>query len=102
VIYNKTFKVENQNYHYIDLGNVQGVTELTLNGKLLGTKWYGAHLYDLEGAIKEGENEVSIKLTTITGNYMKGLKDNPVAQQWTGRQSYYPMGILGPVVHTSI
>ncbi len=97
-IYKKSLEIDKLKYNHLDLGNVQGITEVTLNGKLLGTKWYGAHRYDLEGALVEGENELTIKLTTIAGNYMKGLKDNKVAQRWTGGQSYYPMGILGPVM----
>ena len=46
-----------------------------------------------------GENHsiLSIKLTTIPGNYMKSLKDNPVAMAWTKHQLYYSMGIIGPV-----
>jgi len=84
-------------HKHIDLGQVQGITELSLNGTALGTRWYGAHVYDLGAAVKAGENSLSIKLTTISGNYVKSLKDNPVAQRWTGRQDNYPMGILGPV-----
>ena len=97
VIYKKSLDIDELKYHQLDLGKVQGVSEVTLNGRLLGTKWYGAHRYDLDGALVVGENELTIKLTTITGNYMKGLKENKVAQRWTSQQSYYPMGILGPV-----
>lgn len=97
VIYEKTINVNSDKYGYIDLGNVQGVSELTLNGKQIGTKWYGAHVYDISSAIKSGENKLRIKLTTILGNYMKSLKDNPVAMNWTRRQPYYSMGIIGPV-----
>ncbi len=68
-----------------------------IDGKYIGTKWYGAHIYDIESAVKDGENKLSIKLTTITGNYLKSLTENPVAQRWTKRQPYYSMGIIGPV-----
>jgi len=97
VIYGKNIIIDSDKYQYIDLGNVQGITELTLNGRLIGTKWYGAHVYDVKNVLKEGENKLSIKLTTIVGNYLKSLKDNPVALAWTSWQDYYPMGILGPV-----
>ncbi len=97
VIYEKTLTTDHAGYHYIDLGNVQGVTELSLNGKLLGTKWYGSHRYDIRDVLRAGENRLTVKLTTITGNYLKSLTDNPVAQRWTGGQPYYSMGILGPV-----
>jgi len=97
VIYEKTINVNTDKYQSIDLGNVQGVSELTLNGKRIGTKWYGAHVYDISSALQKGENKLSIKLTTIIGNYLKSLKDNQVAMNWTRRQPYYSMGILGPV-----
>jgi hypothetical protein len=47
--------------------------------------------------LKKGENTISVKVTTIIGNYLKSLKDNPVAMTWTRRQKNYPMGIIGPV-----
>ena len=97
VIYEKTINVDANNYQQIDLGDVQGVSELTLNGEHFGTRWYGAHVYNIKNALIEGDNKLSIKLTTITGNYMKSLMDNPVAMGWTRRQNYYPMGIMGPV-----
>jgi hypothetical protein len=97
VIYEKTLQLTKDKFRYIDLGEVKGISELSINGKLLGTRWYGAHIYDLNEAIKEGENILRIKLTTIIGNYIKSLKNNPVAMEWTGRQEYFPMGLLGPV-----
>ena len=97
VFYEATLGIESGDTRYIDLGQVQGITELSLNGTALGTKWYGAHIYDMDGVVKMGENSLSIKLTTISGNYVKSLKDNPVAQRWTRHQDNYPMGILGPV-----
>jgi hypothetical protein len=97
VTYRKTIFTNMKRPDQLDLGDVQGISELYLNGHLLGTKWYVAHLYDLRKAWKEGENLLVIHLTIICGNYMKGLKDNKVAQRWVGHQEYYPMGIMGPV-----
>jgi hypothetical protein len=97
IIYEKTITINTGKYQFIDLGNVQGVSELTLNGELIGTKWYGAHTYNIKDTLKQGENKLSIRLTTITGNYLKSLSDNVVAQSWTRRQDNYSMGILGPV-----
>jgi hypothetical protein len=97
VIYKNTIHINSEKFQYIDLGNVQGVSELTVNGRLIGTKWYGAHRYDIKSVLKKGENKLSIKLSTIVGNYLKSLSDNPVAMRWTKGQNYYPMGIMGPV-----
>ncbi|MEN8228890.1 MAG: glycosyl hydrolase [Bacteroidota bacterium] len=95
--YQNTFTVDNKDVSHIDLGRVPGITELSLNGKSLGTRWYGHHTYDISEAMKIGENRLSIKLTTIIGNYMKGLDENVTAQRWTVNQSYHSMGIIGPV-----
>ena len=97
IVYEKTINIGSEKYRYIDLGDVQGVSELTLNGVTLGTRWFGAHIYDTGDALKAGENKLSVKVTTIIGNYVKSLKDNPVAMAWTRGQNYYSMGILGPV-----
>jgi hypothetical protein len=96
-IYEKKIKINSDKIQYIDLGDVHGISELTLNGKFIGTKWYGSHIYNVDGVMIKGENKLSVKLTTIVGNYLKGLKDNPVAMTWTRRQPYYSMGMIGPV-----
>ncbi len=97
VIYENTLSLGSASFQYFDLGEVQGVSELFINGKSLGTRWYGAHVYPVNSALVQGENRLSIKLTTITGNYLKSLSENVVAQAWTRYQKYYPMGIMGPI-----
>jgi hypothetical protein len=97
LIYEKIIMIDSDQYRYIDLGDVQGISQLTINGKFIGTKWYGAHIYDISSALKKGENKLSVTLTTIVGNYLKSLTDNPVAMAWTNYQDFYPMGMLGPV-----
>jgi hypothetical protein len=81
----------------LSLGNVQGVSELAINGKKIGVQWYGHHIYDVSNQLSVGNNILTIKLTTIAGNYLKSLEDNQTAQRWTSRQPYYPVGMMGPV-----
>jgi hypothetical protein len=97
VIYELDFEVKDKS-KFIDLGNVQGISTLILNGKQIGTKWYGKHRYQISENIVMGKNKIRVEVTTILGNYMKGLTDNKVAQDWVGRQEYYPMGLMGPVM----
>lgn len=98
VYYEKRFNMMNTaNYHYLDLGKVGGISEVTLNGKPLGFKWYGKHLYDLADTLKSGENMLKIKVCTVLGNYAKSLTDNPVTQRWTDKQPLYSAGLIGPV-----
>jgi hypothetical protein len=97
-VYEKEIQIANPAAHsLLSLGNVQGVSELAINGQKLGVRWYGNHIYDVRGHLKKGENNLSIKITTIAGNYLKSLKDNQTAQRWTSRQPYYPVGMMGPV-----
>jgi len=97
-VYEKEFNVDDsRGLTYLDLGDVQGVSELTLNGKNMGVRWYGNHTYDISGSLVKGQNSLSIKLTTIAGNYLKSLKNNQTAQRWTNGQPYYPVGVMGPV-----
>ncbi len=99
VLYENTF-VPEETYDYITLGNVnRGVTEVTINGKPLGTRWYGQHRYDVSGLLKVGEeNRIRIKLVTTLANYAKSLKDNPVAARWTTNFTSKGEGLEGPVV----
>ena len=97
-MYEKEFNVDDsRGLTYLDLGDVQGVSELTLNGKNMGVRWYGNHTYDISGSLVKGNNSLSIKLTTIAGNYLKSLKNNQTAQRWTNGQPYYTVGVMGPV-----
>lgn len=73
---------------HIKLGDVnEAVSELLVNGHPAGLKWYGNHSYDVGRFIKEGTNQIEVRLTTTLANYCASLTDNPVAQQWA---SYYP------------
>jgi hypothetical protein len=86
---------------WINLGKVFGVSELLINGKNAGTKWYGTRRYQIGKFLKKGNNTIEVHLTTQMGNYMKSLTDNPIAQFWTneGRtvQPLQSIGMLGPV-----
>lgn len=97
VIYKTNIELKHNDYKYIDLGKVEGITELSLNGIPLGTKWYGKHIYETGDSVKTGANIIEIRLTTIIGNYMKSLQDNIVAKSFTNNQLHHSMGILGPV-----
>ncbi len=87
---------------YLDLGVVEGISSCLVNGQEVGLKWYGKHAYVLPSSfLKNGDNELEIKVVTVLGNYMKSLLGNPVAQYWTNKdykvQPWQPMGLLGPV-----
>ncbi len=86
---------------YLNLGKVWGVSEVLVNGKSCGVKWYGNRIYKIRELMHEGSNEIEIRVTTTMGNYMKTLTDNPTAQKFTVRgtkdQPIQSMGLIGPV-----
>lgn len=96
-VYSKILTLENEQYDCIDLGNVQGVAELIVNEKNLGVKWYGDYTFNVKDVLKKGENKISVKVVTITGNYLKTQRENKVAQKFVKNLDFYPMGMMGKV-----
>jgi hypothetical protein len=97
-IYRLKFNLsEESKFAFLDLGTVREISEVTLNGKPLGVRWYGRHLYPLDEALSRTENELEVRVTTVSGNYAKSLTTNEPAQRWTRNLSSRPMGLLGPV-----
>ena len=101
VTYKMEMSVNDSKPAWLNLGKVVGVSEVTLNGKNLGVQWYGRRIFSLGDAWQSGKNSLEVKVVTSMGNYMKTLKDNPVAQYWTNEkrkdQPIQSMGLIGPV-----
>ena len=99
VTYTARVEVDPGSVSYIDLGNVYGVSEVIINGQPLGVDWYGGRVTMIPKDLSsEGHLDVKVKVTTVLGNYMQSLHDNPVAMRWTGGKALQPMGMTGPVV----
>jgi hypothetical protein len=97
VTYRAEFDWTDETRTVLGLGAVQGVSAVRLNGKDLGTRWWGRHLYDARGALVKGRNVLEVEVTTTLGNRMRSLKANPVAQGWAWWFPPIPMGLVGPV-----
>ena len=99
VVYRTEFDLPKASRRFLDLGEVRGVAEVTLNGQSVGTHWWGRTPMDIAGALKPGRNVLEVKVATSLNNYCRSLKDNPAAMQWTrkGRQKPDPTGLIGPV-----
>ena len=87
----------NDKFDTLDLGEVHGVSTVKWNGKLLGTRWYGRHVYDVSGLVTKGRNELEVEVTTHMANYTRSLRENKMAQRWTSWFPPIPSGLLGPV-----
>jgi hypothetical protein len=95
-VYEKSF-AGSGGFHFLDLGAVQGISAVTLNGADVGMRWYGRHCYDVADKLRSGQNQLTVRVTTVLGNYCKSLTSNRVAQQWTARQAWQSAGMMGPV-----
>lgn len=85
----------------LDLGLVEGVAELYVNGVAVDTMCYGAKVQNIYPYLREGDNEIEVRVTTTMGNYLKTWTSRPDVQHWVNRkgreQWWQPMGLIGPV-----
>lgn len=100
-IYRKNIRIGDTATYALNLGRVEGIADVYVNGTQVGVKWFGRRLFDLSGVLKTGDNLVEIHVITTMGNYLKTLTDNEIAQFWVNRkgreQELQSMGMIGPV-----
>ena len=103
LIYRKTIDVTKAERQLIDLGLVEGVSELFVNGQSIGVQYFGRRIYDISKYLKNGENHFEVHVTTTMGNYLKTIsrEENPTTWIYVNHprreQPLQPMGLLGPV-----
>jgi hypothetical protein len=101
VIYRNYIVITDKKPVFLNLGKVYGISELIVNGRRCGVKWYGRRIFPVSNYLVRGENIIEIKVSTTMGNYMKSLTNNPIAQYWTNEknkvQPLQSMGLIGPV-----
>ena len=61
----------------LDLGNVQVIAELKVNGKDMGILWKAPYQAEITNALKVGENTLEIKVTNLWINRMIGDEQLP-------------------------
>jgi hypothetical protein len=92
---------------WLDLGEVQDIAEVAVNGKPVAAAWHKPFRVNLTGALKAGANTLEAKVANVWVNRMIG-DQQPGAQKITSTQSYradsplLPSGLLGPVRLVSI
>ncbi|MDT8402038.1 MAG: glycosyl hydrolase [Bacteroidales bacterium] len=101
VIYRKRMVLNDPLPVYMNLGSVYNISEVYINGRPAGLRWYGNHIYEVGDLVRSGDNDLEIRVVTLMGNYMKSLTDNPSAQYWTNldrkNQLLVSMGLIGPI-----
>lgn len=86
--------------HTLDAGLTHnGTTELSINGEVVGLKWYGERVFDISDKLVKGENTITLKVTTLLGNYVKSrVHDTPTANRWDwALRLNKEIGLRGPV-----
>jgi len=89
---------------WLDLGDVKNLAEVTLNGKALGTVWHPPYRVNLTGLVREGANQLGIRVTNAWVNRLIG-DEQPGAVKFTfadfkpykANSPLQASGLLGPV-----
>jgi hypothetical protein len=85
VLYKNTFDiniVEKDKNYFIDLGTVEVVAEVIVNGKNLGIYWARPYLVNITNAINVGVNKLEIKVTNQWVNRLIGDEQLPEVDKY--------------------
>jgi hypothetical protein len=69
---------------YLDLGQVNVIAEVTLNGKDLGVWWKPPFAADISGIAKPGKNALKVLVTNLWVNRLVGDEQYPDDCEWNG------------------
>lgn len=95
---------------WLDLGDVENLAEVSINGKPLGVVWKKPYRVDITIALKAGENKAEIKVVNLWVNRLIGDAQAGVTNKitYTAMPFYQagskllPSGLLGPVKIVSV
>lgn len=74
---NFDFRPTSNAVYHLDLGEVDIIGEVTLNGKYLGVQWMKPFLLDITDAVREGDNTLEIAVTNLWSNRLIGEERFP-------------------------
>jgi len=88
-VYRKTVNIPAENLGtnrilQLDLGRVQVIAEVRLNGKDLGILWKAPFRIDVTDAAKPGDNELEVRVTNLWPNRLIGDEQYPDDCEWNG------------------
>jgi hypothetical protein len=95
---------------YLDLGELNNVAEVRLNGKDLGVLWSKPFRVEVSAALKSGKNDLEIDIVNLWPNRLIGDAQLPPekwfcktnVRKFTKDYPLLPSGLLGPVVLESV
>ncbi|MBD2752873.1 glycosyl hydrolase [Spirosoma validum] len=68
---------------FLDLGRVEVMANVTVNGKNLGTLWKRPYRIDITDAVKSGDNSLEVKVTNLWPNRLIGDEYLPDPDKFT-------------------
>jgi hypothetical protein len=81
--YSQKFEISNlKSQITLDLGKVNDLARVTLNGKDLGVLWQAPFTLDITSALKTGENQLDIAVTNTWHNRLVGDEQFPADFEW--------------------
>jgi len=86
--YRKTFPAfkkynKEERRYLLDLGAVEVIAEVSMNGKSLGTLWARPFVIDITDYIKEGDNTLEVRVTNLWPNRLIGDEQEPEVYKYT-------------------
>lgn len=109
VEYSSTFHIDKQPdaQFILNLGNVDMIAEVSLNGKPIQTVWSAPYSMDITDGLQSGENSLVVKVTSTWFNRLVYDAGMPEADRktwvirWPGKEApLRDSGLLGPVTIT--
>jgi len=89
---------------WLDLGDVQNIAQVKVNGKDCGLVWKTPFRFDITDAVKAGANQIEVQITNMWVNRLIGdVQPGATPYARTSQQSYQPnaplkpSGLIGPV-----
>jgi hypothetical protein len=67
---------------YLDLGQVECIASVTLNGRDLGVLWHPPFRVEITDALRPGDNELAIAVSTTWHNRLVGDEREPADFDW--------------------
>jgi hypothetical protein len=95
---------------WIDLGDVENLADVTVNGKDLGIVWHRPFRVNATTALHPGRNELTIRVTDLWVNRLIGDQQPGAAKKYTftdfkpynAHSPLLPSGLLGPVIFDAV